>query len=227
MRLATLLGLIASSFLVGCAALAPRAQSTITEFHELTQPSPTDTYVILPMRKEQGDSLEFKTFANQLANGFREKGYNVVQSNTPAKFAVFFDYGVDDGRTEVSTYSIPQYGMTGYSNTRTTGTVNSIGNTAYINAQTYSTPTYGVTGYQQGTLTSRIFKRFVHLDIVEVPPTQGTPVKKVYEGRLLSEGSCGTLPVVLPTLLASMLDKFPGESGKTRKDIRALPEGGC
>lgn len=227
MRRATLLGLIASSFLAGCAGIGPRAESRITEFHELTPPTPTDTYTILPMRKEQGESLEFKTFANQLANGLRAKGYNVVTPNSPAKYAVFFDYGVDEGRTVVSNYSIPQYGVTGYRNTSTTGTISSIGNTAYVNAQTYSTPTYGITGYQQGTSTSQVFKRFLNLDIVEVPPVQGAPLKKVYEGRLVSEGSCGTMPAVLPTLLTSMLEGFPGESGKTRKEVRPVPKGGC
>lgn len=208
------------ALLSGCASVLP-VRSNITEFHTLAAPTPDDTYAVLPWRKELEGSLEFKTYADMVANGLRARGYNVVASGAPAKFAVFLDYGIDSGRTETSSYSIPQYGITGYSGATTTGTVSTYGNTSFVNAQTIATPRYGVTGYQQGTTSSQVYRRFVNMDIVELTPA-GTAPKKVYEGKLRSEGSCGAMAGVMPALIKSMLARFPGESGKPRQETTPL-----
>ena len=42
-----------------------------------------------------------------VAEGMRAKGFNVVAAGSPAKFAVFLDYGIDSGRTEVSSPVTP------------------------------------------------------------------------------------------------------------------------
>lgn len=220
------LAIAAAVVLSGCASMSPGVQSNITEFHRLAPPTAQDTYSVLPWRKELDGSLEFQTYATQLAEGMRAKGFNVVAAGSPAKYAVFLDYGIDSGRTEVSSYSIPQWGVTGYSGATTTGTVSSFGGTSYLNARTTATPTYGVTGYTQGTTSERVYRRFVNVDIVEVAADAAAP-KKVYEGKLRSEGSCGALPVVMPVLLTALLVKFPGESGKARTESIPLQGDGC
>lgn len=202
----------------GCASVPPQIRSEIVEFHSMRLPAPTDTFTVLPWRKELSDSLEFQTYYEQVANGMRARGYNVVQRGNPAKFVVFLDYGIDSGRTETSTYSIPQYGVTGYSGSTTRGTVNTYGGTSYFNATTTQTPVYGVTGYQQGVSSTQVFTRFVNMDIVELN-SSGQESKKVYEGRLRSEGGCRLLPVVMPSLIGSLLTNFPGESGKSRREV--------
>lgn len=216
----------AAVVLSGCASYPLPVQSNITEFHRLAPPTTQDTYAVLPWRKDLEGSLEFQTYATQLADGMRAKGFNVVPDGSPAKFAVFLDYGIDTGRTEVSSYSIPQWGVTGYSGATTTGTVSTFGSTSYLNARTTATPTYGVTGYTQGTTSQRVYRRFVNVDIVEVAADATAP-KKVYEGKLRSEGICGALPVVMPVLLTALLTKFPGESGKPRTESIPLPGTGC
>lgn len=221
MRTRMLLIAAVGAVLAGCATGPTRVQSRITEFHKMAAPTAGDTYAVLPWREELKGSLEFQTYAGQVAEGLRAKGFNVVPDGSSAKFAVFLDYGIDTGRTEISSYSIPQWGVTGYSGSRTTGTVSSYGNTSFVNAQTTATPTYGVTGYTSGTTSTRVFNRFVNLDIVEIASGSAQP-RKVYEGRLRSEGSCGTLPNVMPALLAGLLARFPGESGKGRSETTPL-----
>lgn len=219
------LALIAA-VLSGCATGPMPVQSNITEFHLLGAPVSQDTYAVLPWRKELEGTLEFQAYAKQVSEGLRARGFSVVPPGSPAKYAVFLDYGIDSGRTEVSSYSIPQWGVTGYSSATTTGTINSFGGTSYLNARTTATPTYGVTGYTQGTTATRVFRRFVNMDILELEPGSSQP-KKVYEGRLISEGICGTLPSVMPSLISALFARFPGESGKVRTETIVPKEDGC
>lgn len=210
---------VVAALLSGCASVT-QVQSSISEFHSLRAPSPEDSIVVLPWRKDLEGSLEFQTYASQVASGLLTRGYTVVAPPNPAKYSLFLDYGIDQGRTETASYSIPQFGLTGYSGATTTGTISTFGNTSYLNARTTATPQYGVTGYKHGVISSRVYRRFVHVDIVELTQGSGNP-KKVYEGRLQSEGECGALPVIMPTLIQAFLVRFPGESGKQR--IEVLP----
>lgn len=213
MKVTALLALVAVLF-TGCATVAPRVDSSVTVFHQMQAVPAGATYSVVPWRKENEGSLEFKAYAEQVASFLRSGGLTVVPVGQAARFAVFVDYGIDDGRTETTSYSVPQWGVTGSSGSSTTGTVNVIGSTAMINATTVNRPTYGVTGYNQVSTSSRVFRRFVKVDIAELSG-DGNP-KKVYEGRLKSEGTCGNLPTIMPILLQAMLANFPGESGKAR-----------
>lgn len=214
--------LLAASVLSGCATL----RSDITEFHSLPPQAESLSYTVLPARKELNGSLEFETYAEQVRRGMRAKGFRVVEPGAPADLIAFLDYGIDRGRQEVSTYSIPQWGVKGYSGARTTGTVSTYGNTSYLNATTTATPIYGVTGYTQGVSSSRVFTRNVYLDVVDLrgwEPNQ--PLKNVYQGRLRSEGSCGNIAAVMPALIDALLKDFPGQSGKTRRVDQRLDQG--
>lgn len=213
---------LASIFLLtGCITVPPKTsevRSSISEHHSLASTSRSDTFTVLPWRKELEDSLEYQTYANQAIQSLRSKGFNVVSAGNQAKYAIFLDYGIDTGRSEVVSYSIPQFGVTGYAGSRTTGTISSFGGISNINAQTNNTnPILGVTGYRQRTQTNHIFRRFINMDIVEL--NAGTPKpRKVYEGRLISEGACGNISSVMPELISSLFSRFPGESGRVRSE---------
>lgn len=223
MRLRCWLALAAALALTGCASVPPRVIANITEFHQMPPPSADTTLSVLPWREDLKGSLEFQAYARQIADGLRAKGYSVAAVGEVTRFAVFVDYGIDTGRTEVSTYSIPKFGVTGYSGAQTTGTVSTFGNTSYLNATTTATPTYGVTGYTQGVSSTRVFRRFVNLDVVDLAASTPSSPKKLYEGRLQSEGGCGALPAVMPSLLTGLMQRFPGESGKARQETVQMP----
>lgn len=209
---------VVTSLLQGCAAIMPGIESNVKVFHQMPTAQTADaTYSILPWRKEHEGSLEHDAYAQQVATWLRLKNLNVVSLGAPAKFAVYLDFGIDDGRTESVTYSQPQWGVTGYGSSTTTGTVNRIGNTSYVNATTTVQPTYGVTGFNQVTDSTRVYRRFVSIDIVEVGTQGGPTPKKIYQGQLKSEGSCGNLPAVMPSFLQALLSDFPGTSGTSRK----------
>lgn len=210
-----LFAVLSTALLHGCAAVKPGIQSNVKVFHQMPTTQVVDaTYVVLPWRKEQEGSLEHEAYAQQVASWLRARGLNVVTAGTPAKFAVFLDFGIDDGRTESRTYNVPQWGVTGYGSSTTTGTVNRVGSTSYVNATTTAQPTYGVTGYNQVTSSQRVYRRFVNIDIVEVAAPSGNP-RKIYQGQLKSEGTCGNITAVMPTFLQALLSNFPGTSGSS------------
>jgi hypothetical protein len=213
---------IALSALVS--ACAATVQSTVTVFHSLPPSGNGDTVAILAADQAQNGTLEFRAFAAQLAAYLEADGYRIVPlspSDKP-KFLAFFGYGIDNGTLLSSSYSIPQYGMTGYSSSTTTGTIDTFGNFGTVEATTTYTPTYGITGYQTGTTVDRVYRRVVSLDILDtarIRPNDANSFREaqVYSGRLSSDGSCGAIAAVIEPLLATLTKDFPGENGKTRR----------
>jgi hypothetical protein len=207
--------------LTGCASMG--VQSKVTTFHQLTA-ADAGTFVIFPWRKENEGSLEFATYANQVAASLETKGYKRAPEAEAGKYIVMLDYGIDDGRIETTSYSIPQYGVTGYSGSTTSGTVSTFGNTSYVDATTSGTPVYGAKEYIPASTSTTIYRRFVSVDIIDGAALgpDGKP-KRLYEGRLRSEGSCGNLPTVMPVLVQAMFQEFPGTSGTARTASVPLP----
>lgn len=208
--------ILASLVLAGCATMQPGVQTRTTVFHRMSEVSLQDTFAVLPWRKELDGSLEFGQYADQMAAILRQRGFNVVKQGESARYAVFLDYGIDDGRTVSQSYSIPQWGVTGSSGSTTTGTVSQIGNTAYVRANTVSTPTYGITGYVQGTTNQTVFKRFVNIDVVDL--TVKERMQRVLQLQLKSEGSCGALPSVMPSFMQAIAGSIGSPSGSTKND---------
>jgi hypothetical protein len=79
---------------------------------------------------------------------------------------------------------------------------------------TYNTLTYGVVG--SGTSTVTIFKRYLNIDIIAIAKSGDGKVQKVYEGKAISSGSSGQLAPVMPAIVRSVFEDFPGKSGTSR-----------
>jgi hypothetical protein len=99
--------IVASLILAGCATMQPSVQTRTTVFHRMSEVSLQDTFVVLPWRKELDGSLEFGQYADQVAAILRQRGFHVVKQGEAARYAVFLDYGIDDGRAVSQNYSIP------------------------------------------------------------------------------------------------------------------------
>lgn len=162
------------------------------------------TINIMPYSPADGNSLEWRTNAGVLASILNQKGFEVVQGTQNARLTAKFGFLVNEGETVQSTYSIPQWGVTGYSGATTTGTI--YGNS--YRANTTLTPTYGVTGYTTGTRTDVLFTRAALLDMVD-----NTSKRTVFEGKAISRGECFSFTPVAPQILGAMLVNFP--AGKT------------
>lgn len=195
------------AMLGGCATVI---ETRVSSFHELEQPLSGATYMLIPTKEQEG-SLEFQSYARLVMAELEKRGMTEAPLNQ-AKYSIFMFYGIDDGKQVVSSY--PIFGQTGTSSSYTTGTVTSYGNTASYSGTTFKTPTYGVVG--SGTSTDTVFKRYLNLDIIDNAKSGNGKVQKVYEGKAISTGSSGQLARVMPAIVRSVFEDFPGKSGASR-----------
>ena len=190
----------------GCATIETR----VSAFHELEQSLSGVTYALVPTKEQEG-SLEFQFYAKLVKSELGKRGMLEAPFDQ-AKYAIFMFYGIDDGKQVVSSY--PIFGQTGTSSSYTTGTVTSYGNTASYSGTTYKTPTYGIVG--SGASTNTIFKRYLNIDIIDIAKSGDGKVQKIYEGKAISSGASGQLAPVMPAIVRSVFEDFPGKSGASR-----------
>ncbi|WP_051258869.1 DUF4136 domain-containing protein [Chitinibacter tainanensis] len=202
-----LLATLVFTLLTGCGTFV---RTNVSVFHELDSSLSGVTYTIVPSN-EQKESLEFRSYAKLIKNQLQTRGMSEVPYKE-AKYAILMQYGIDNGQEVVSTY--PIFGQTGVSSTYTTGSVNVYGNTATYNESTYVTPTFGVVG--TGTSSDTVFTRYLNLDIVDIANSGDGKVRKVYEGKAISKGSSSQLAPVMPYMVKSVFEDFPGTSGSTK-----------
>jgi hypothetical protein len=125
---------------------------------------------------------------------------------------VFFAYGIDTGRAVDSSY--PIIGQTGATTCPTfDGTPQS-----YRCSDSSPWPTYGVVGSRETRQTE--YTRILRLDIVDKQALAEGNIKKLYEGKVVSNGSSNQLMKVLPTMVKALFEDFPGQSGSTRSSLQ-------
>jgi hypothetical protein len=189
---------ILSLFLIGCGT---PVTTRVSSFHQIEHGIIGDKYVIVPLDSQEA-SLEFKSYADLIRQALSQKGMIETDSGD-AKYAIFIEYGINDGRTVNRAY--PIIGQTGVSSSYTTGYVNRNGTYA---ANTNYTPTYGVVGAMYDSDTE--FTRFLKVELLLMPVTEKHFVK-AYEGKAVSSGSSSQLSLIMPYMVKSVFAKFPGD----------------
>lgn len=214
--LITLVIIVSALIFSGCAT---NVHSNVVRFHMLPPIGEQRSFVIVPS-KEQDGSIEFATYANQIALKFIEYGWRAADI-IDSDYAVFLSYGIGDGQTVSS--SVPIFGQTGGGTSYTTGTVrsNSGGYSTYSGTTT-APPTFGQTG--SIPITSTQYSRNLVMTILDARSLEHDKPKVVFEGRVKSRGSSGEISVIMPNMIEALFKKFPGESGKAEGIIMALIE---
>ncbi len=202
---ATLAVLVLLSSLAGCAS---RIQSNVSAFSAMGPEDAGKAIFIAPYDQENINSLEWQSYAQIMVGKLQEKGFNVVDDPKEADLVAFFGYAIDNGEQVTTAYSIPQWGITGYSGAYTTGTYNSYGSYGNYSSTTTLTPQYGVTGYTTGTTVSTVYTRSLSIDIIDAKNND-----KKWEMQLASSGSCGRFTVVAPAFFEAAFQSFPTGSG--------------
>jgi len=203
MKLSRLLPLFAMMGLGGCMTTV---ETQVDAYSAIPAELEPKTVYIAPYENSDAKRLEWQTNAQKLAGVLSTKGFTTVSKRRDASLIAFFGFNVDQGERVQSTYSIPQYGVTGYSGANTYGNV--YGNS--YTATTTLTPTYGVTGYQTGTSTDTIFTRSMSIDMVD-----SKTGKQVFEAKAVSRGSCNSFAPIANQIIGAALSDFPkGKTGK-------------
>jgi hypothetical protein len=165
--------------------------------------------------KEQEGSLEHKAYEQVVRQELNAKGLREAALEH-AEVVVFLSYGIDTGKEVVSSY--PIIGQTGVSSGYTHGTVQSYGGYGTYSGTTTYTPTYGAVG--TGVKSHTEYTRFLRVDLLDKKALAEANIKKLYEAKVVSRGSSGQLPAVLPTMIKALFEDFPGKSASTRTSTR-------
>jgi Domain of unknown function (DUF4136) len=185
-------------------------ETRVSAFHELNEPLEGVTFVLIPSKDQKG-SLEFQSYAKLMKAELTKRGM-VEAPFEQARYAVVASYGIDDGKQVASSY--PIFGQTGGGSSYTSGTVSSYGTMATYSGTTRSSPTYGVVG--SGTSTDVVFVRYLNMTMMNIAKSSGDNIQKVYEGKAVSSGSSGQMAPVMPAMMRSLFEDFPGKSGASR-----------
>lgn len=183
--------------IAGCADTPtgpPVAKVRLTAF-SVDSPTVTNRRVFISaLDRAQLGTLEFESHRRIAASELRSNGALIVESEREAQLVALVDFRIDSGRTEQRVFSTPIFGQTGVSSATTFGGV------------TTFQPTFGVVGSQTHSINERIFTRHGAFDLYE---KTGTMLKKVYEVRAVSEGTCGQPAVTARTILPVLFGSFP------------------
>ncbi len=174
------------------------------------------TIFIIPYKGQDDTSISWSSTMNILTAELQQKGFTAVDSRGKAAYIAYFGYGIDEGETITTEYSIPRYGVTGYSGSNTRATV--YGNR--LSSNTTLNPSYGVTGYRSGSVTNVIFTRSIKFEIFDKKTK-----KPVFDASSTSRGSCHSFHPIAPYIIGSTLSDFP--NGKIGDVTLDAPEISC
>jgi hypothetical protein len=193
--------------------------SNVTRFHDPVMISQRGSVYIEP-QGEQIRSLEFLTYAQEVAQEMSALGFAAVKDRAKADFIVTFSYSVDGGREVVS--STPVYGRTGGGFEEHSGTYNSFdpSSSGTYAGTTYSSPKYGLLGMDISSRTE--YLRGMRLTMYRNAPD----MPSVFEGNVRSTGEADSFTAVSRCLIRAMFRDFPGKSGETMKVAMSLEECG-
>ena len=196
-----LISIVSVLFLASC-----NVQTDVEAHSSISESTVGSKVYVAAVDGQETKSIAWRSNKKIAENELRAVGFQVVKSRKQADYLAYFGYAVDSGKLVTTNYSIPQYGVTGYSGATTYGSV--YGNT--YSANTYLNPTYGVTGYSTGSRTDKVYTRSAKLFLVD-KKTRET----VFESGANSTGSCHSFTPVAPYIIKSMLSNYP--SGKVGK----------
>lgn len=185
--------------LSGCMQ-TPTVNTNVQAYSAMPASVATKSVFVTSFKGQNRSSLQYRANEQILITALTEKGMVVTTNRSRADYIAYTGFGIDAGERVTTQYSIPQFGVTGYSGANTYGTV--YGNT--YSATTTLTPTYGITGYQTGTSSSVVFTRSFALDLVN-----RRTGKKEFEAISISRGSCNSFTPVAKEIIGATLSNFP------------------
>lgn len=203
-----LLAILALFTLSSCEST--RYISEVTRFHTLPPKGTGQSFSLVAARSSS--SIEVSQYLGQITQGFIQYGW-IPSSSANADYKILVDWGISNGRTVQGV--MPIVGKTGGGTTTfhsgqiapSYGSYGSSGPTSF-SGTSYTPATYGVVGAVPTVDT--VYDRFLLVIIKD----QNN--RNVLEGKTFSTGSSSNISQVLPKMIDSFFEDFPGVSGKTK-----------
>ena len=193
-------------FLVSCGGAA--IQSVVDTNTLISREQVQSRSIAVLALREQENDLRFENNRRKLEILLSSEAFVVVEPEE-AEFLAILVYGADAGRDELYSYSVPQFGQTGFSGAHTSGTIlPSYGGGATYRSTTTFTPTYGITGFRTMVGSRRVYTRDLILEIWQPDRSGGDRHAKLYEARVSSEGDSGNISEVIDPMLDALFQDF-------------------
>ena len=191
-----------------------RVVSNVTSFSNLTVPATGQSVAVVGYPEETNSSLEFKSYRHKFEEKLRLNGFAIAPEDT-ADYIAFVSYGIDTGTEQTGLISTPVYGQTAGGTTYSSGTVSSYsGGYGSYSGTSYTMPTYGIVGSSTSSYNYTTYKRNLAIDIVEASSVDSGEPVKLFEGRLISSGSCGVIKEVIDEFIEAIFTDFPNANGQ-------------
>jgi hypothetical protein len=202
--------LVAALAVVALAACeSPRyVVSDISRFHTLPPSASGATFVIATVNADQGQSLAFHQYADQVTAKLVGMGLKPFDGPTAAAdYVVTLRYDVRGPTPDIQS--------------RTTNW--SVG-AGFYGRHSAFWGAWDDPGWESYTDTRQMYLRRVELDMYR-GSTYNTPnAQRVFEGRAISEGQNGQIEPVMPYILDALFKNFPGRSGETQRVSIEVPK---
>ena len=219
MRILRTAPLLALALLAACAT---PFTSRVTRFNTLSAAAPQGSFVIQPRDPNRAGSIEFRTYAGQVAQRLEQAGYRPAPSPTEASLLVTLSYGVDQGREKIETRPGFGYGGYGYGGWGGYGGFGYGGFGGYgrgfgrfgyggFGGYPYFGSAFGWGGWDYPEVYSYTqYTGFLDVDIRRTNSSE-----TVFEGHAITQSQTNNLTRLVPGLIDGMFTGFPGRSGET------------
>jgi hypothetical protein len=200
--------------LAGRSACAAPVNADVSHFATQLPAPAGQTFTVLPQDPALTNSLEFRQYAQDVANHVAALGYTPVNDPAQATLLVHFDYGVDRGRERVTSspgfydpFYSPWYGYGGYRGRR--GYYGGYGPWGY--------------GWYDPFFGPDISSYTVYTSGINLTIERAVDHVRLFEGKAQAVSTSNHLQYVVPNLIQAMFTNFPGNSGETVR-ISIAPE---
>ena len=182
--------------LLGLSGCASNVDCDVVAYHQLDPPSGESVRLV---HKSSDDTYgpQFVHYSGKIAEALRKVGY-VVTDDANADLTLAIDYGIRTGSTEVveKTNCSLRYHF-----------IHRNYDDPYIYRGDCSSPQIR---------THTFYVHYLDVAITKLAPAIGND-ETIYEGHVFSHHHKQDLPEMMPYLIATMFNNFPGESGVVKR----------
>ena len=195
------------------AACATPFRADVSRF-EAQLPAPAgQTFTVVPIDPALANSIEFRMYAQQVADHLATLGYVPVNDPAEAYMVVRFDFGVDGGRERVRStgMSDPWWGpWYGY-------------RPGWGWRGRYGPASPWGWGWNSGWYGNDVRSYTIFTSAIEMQIERAGTGERLFEGRAQAVSTSNRLQWLVPNLVDAMFTGFPGNSGETVR-ISIAPE---
>lgn len=202
---ALFISLLCALLLSGC--LTPRMTGQVQSFAKADALTPEARVYVTSGTALLDSSLEFQNYRALLQDHLIAQGFQVTETRAEADLIATLSYGIDGGTPHTEVIDTPrQFYPYGFYSVGPHGRYRSFG-------ATFLYPYPAAHRYQRTTITKDIYTRDVALTLTTAQKGEPTSPAPVYEGKIVSKGTCPLLGQVMPEMLQGLFLNFPDTSG--------------